>query len=103
MRREFVRLSVFDLDHTLINVNSSFRYFAHLCRQKHFSYNFIIESILLYYRFRFLKMTPKDLHIKVFQKFFEKQNVICISVLINCQLIPLDKNLTKRKYYGNNS
>jgi HAD superfamily hydrolase (TIGR01490 family) len=74
-----VHLSVFDLDHTLINVNSSFRYYFYLYKKKIFSPDSIFEVIIFYLRYKYLKMSPKQLHQKVFEKFVQYKNIVDFS------------------------
>lgn len=59
---------MFDLDHTLISVNSSYLFCQYLYRQKVLSFSSLLYSALCNIRHRFFKMPLLDLHKKIFQK-----------------------------------
>ncbi len=63
-----MNLAIFDLDRTLLTVNSSFRYYLHLFRMGIFSplsLGFVFFWGLL---FRFFHLPPQKLHHAIFQK-----------------------------------
>lgn len=67
----FMRLIVFDLDHTLLNANSSFRFGSFLYRHKFFSFKTLLGCLSDYIRHKWLGMTIHDLHAQTFARLFE--------------------------------
>lgn len=61
-------LSVFDLDNTLVNGNSSFRFCKYLYSLKEFNSFHLLYSLFCYFRHRFCGMSLLDLHKKVFNR-----------------------------------
>ena len=68
-----MHLSVFDLDHTLLNVNSSFRFGSFLYRQNFFSFWKLVGCLRDYARYQWLGMSIQDLHAKTFRRVFKGQ------------------------------
>src|SRR5690242_5224857 len=64
------RLIVFDLDHTLLTANSSFCFGSFLYRQRFFSFWTLLGCLSDYARYKWLKMSIYDLHIKTFDRLF---------------------------------
>jgi HAD superfamily hydrolase (TIGR01490 family) len=62
------KLSVFDLDRTLIRINSSFIYCITLCCKGAVPFSYLFASIYYYFRHRFCKMSLEHLHRSVFNK-----------------------------------
>lgn len=65
-----MRLTVFDLDHTLLTVNSSFYFGSFLYRQKFFSFWKLPGCLIDYARHKWLGMSIHDLHTKIFKRLF---------------------------------
>ena len=64
-------LSIFDLDRTLLRINSSFSYYSHLHGQNIFPSHSVFFSILYFLRYKYFRWPPKQLHQQVFKKFLE--------------------------------
>lgn len=64
-------ISVFDLDHTLLNVNISYSYGSYLCREKIFSRVPFYLGVLAYFRHLFLGMPLRELHQRIFKLLFK--------------------------------
>lgn len=69
--RECVQLTVFDLDHTLLTSNSSFRFGFYLYQQKFFSFFKLVTCLSDYVRHKWLKMPIHKLHQKTFESLFK--------------------------------
>lgn len=63
-------VSLFDLDHTLLNANSSYRFGAYLFRNKTLSLTSMLYLVSCYGWHKFGKMSITELHHKVFKKVF---------------------------------
>ncbi len=63
-------VDAFDLDHTLITVNASFRFGTYLFRKKVFNLFTMISLITYYGRYKFFGMPVLELHHKSFRKLF---------------------------------
>jgi HAD superfamily hydrolase (TIGR01490 family) len=63
-----LRISVFDLDHTLITQNSSLRFSYFLLCQKVLSPWAFLISAFYYYRHRLLGLSQSELHIQIFKR-----------------------------------
>lgn len=88
-------VDAFDLDHTLIKVNASFRFGAYLFRQKAFSFFTMLLLIGYYARYKFFGMPVFELHHKTFQKLFEGR--LCRQVSQQVEAF-LDESLDKLFY-----
>ncbi|CAF23965.1 MULTISPECIES: HAD family hydrolase [Candidatus Protochlamydia] len=66
-----MKLCVFDLDHTLLTVNSSYRFGTYLYQQKFISFFTLSHCLFYYARHKFLGMSMQKLHEKIFQKLFK--------------------------------
>ena len=66
-----MQLSVFDLDETLLRVNCSFRYYAHLRTLKLFPTPSIFSSAFYLLKYKLFELSPLELHKKVFDKFLK--------------------------------
>jgi HAD superfamily phosphoserine phosphatase-like hydrolase len=64
-------VEAFDLDHTLIKENASFRFGAYLFRKKVFSFFTFLSLIIYYGQYKFFGMSVYDLHHKTFKRLFE--------------------------------
>ncbi|MDP1835899.1 MAG: HAD-IB family hydrolase [Chlamydiales bacterium] len=64
-------IDAFDLDHTLIKANASFRFGAYLFRKKVFNVLDLISLLSFYARFKFFGMPVYELHHKAFQTLFK--------------------------------
>ena len=69
------RLSIFDLDHTLIRVNASFHFGLYLYQQRFLSLTSAIKSLLHYGRHRLMGMSIEHLHLKIFENIFRGQRL----------------------------
>lgn len=65
------QLTIFDLDHTLLNVNSSYCFGAYLYHHKNLSFFQLIYCLFCYARHQWLGLSVFDLHQKVFKKLFK--------------------------------
>jgi len=70
-----VRLIVFDLDHTLLTVNSSFRFGAFLYRRNFFSFWILFGCLIDYARYKWLGMPIQQLHLKTFVRLFKGRSL----------------------------
>lgn len=68
-----MRLVIFDLDHTLITANSSFRFGVHLYRQKIFSLGTLLLCLSDYLRHKWWGMPIQILHANSFARLFKGQ------------------------------
>jgi len=66
-----MRLIVFDLDHTLLTANSSFRFGAYLYRQGVYSSWTLVGCLVDYARHKWMGMSIFDLHQKIFIRLFK--------------------------------
>ncbi len=78
-----MKLVVFDFDHTLITVNSSFRYYFFLREKKIFSYMSIFKVMPYYLRYHFLKLSPEILHRMIFENFLMGMNFSEVTQYVN--------------------
>ncbi len=65
-----MQISVFDLDHTLLKVNSSFRFGLYLFHQKFMSLNTFTRCLILYFRHKYCHLSLSQLHQNVFALLF---------------------------------
>lgn len=63
-------ISAFDLDHTLLNVNSAFHFALFLFRQGTIGFGALVYIVYCYLRHRFLGLSIAELHSKVFRRLF---------------------------------
>ncbi len=68
-----MRLTIFDLDHTLLTVNSSFRFGVYLYHQNFFSVATLFLCLTDYIRHKWLRMSIEKLHAKSFARLFKGQ------------------------------
>ena len=66
-----MHLTIFDLDHTLLTVNSSFRFGIFLYRHHFFSLWALAGCLSDYARYKWLKMPIYDLHHRTFERLFK--------------------------------
>lgn len=66
-----MRLIVFDLDHTLLTANSSFRFGSFLYRQNFFSFWTLLGCLTDYARHKWWGMSIADLHAHTFSRLFK--------------------------------
>ncbi len=66
-----MRLVIFDLDHTLLKVNSSFYFGFFLYRRKFFSFWTLLKCLNDYARYKWFRMSIYDLHTKTFKRLFK--------------------------------
>lgn len=76
------RVTIFDLDHTLLNSNCSFRFGFFLYRHRFFSFFNLIACLFIYARHKWLGLPIYELHRKVFVRLFKGQNQKKISELV---------------------
>jgi HAD superfamily hydrolase (TIGR01490 family) len=84
------RLIVFDLDHTLIRINSSYAFGSYLFQQKQFYLAQIVWSLIDYMRHQWLGLSMQQLHQKSFNRLFKNFPFIRLQA---CVQDFLDKNL----------
>lgn len=78
-----MRLTVFDLDHTLLTTNSSFRFGSFLFQQKFFSFWALLGCLSAYARYKWLRMSIHDLHQKTFIHLFKGRSLADIHSHVN--------------------
>lgn len=66
-----MKLYVFDLDKTLVKVNSSFYYYLFLKKRGYFSFKTLIRALRYVVSYNYFKLPPKKLHEKVFSSFLK--------------------------------
>jgi phosphoserine phosphatase len=66
-----MNLAIFDLDHTLLTINSSFHYYLCLFRMGVFAPSSLFFALFWALHYRFCRLPPQDLHQKIFQKFLK--------------------------------
>lgn len=71
-----MRLNIFDLDHTLLTVNSSFHFGLYLYRQRVSSLRILLLCLSDYMRHKWLGMSIQTLHAKSFERLFKGQNFL---------------------------
>lgn len=69
--KEFVRLVVFDLDHTLLKANSSFHFGRYLYQQHYFSFWTLLVCLSAYARHKWCGMSASALHHYSFVRLFK--------------------------------
>lgn len=88
-----VRLTIFDLDHTLLTANSSFRFGLFLYRKKVFPIWVLLICFMNYARHKWLGMSIYHLHSKSFSRLFKGclQSDICryVDQFLNESLAPM--------------
>lgn len=70
-----MRLIIFDLDHTLLTANSSFRFGSFLYQKHFFSFWTLIGCLSDYARYKWMGMSIYDLHIKTFDRLFKRRSL----------------------------
>lgn len=65
-----LKLYAFDLDHTLIQANSSFKFGTYLYQKKVFSFFHMLQLASFYFRHKVFQMPLQELHTRVFNKLF---------------------------------
>lgn len=78
-----MRLSVFDLDHTLLTVNSSFRFGSFLYHKKFFSFWTLLGCLSDYARHQWLGMSLHDLHAQTFIRLFKGRQLADIDCYVD--------------------
>ncbi len=79
----YLRLSVFDLDHTLLAANSSYRFGAYLYHQKFFNISTLLYCLSCYLRHKCFGMSMRSLHYKIFLSLFQGQAIQEIQQYVN--------------------
>lgn len=69
-----LKLCVFDLDNTLLKVNSSFKYYLYLHKKKFFSNISILRAFRYFVKFSLFSLSPTELHKEIFEKFLKGRN-----------------------------
>ncbi len=64
-------LHVFDLDHTLLKVNSSYRFGEYLYHHQFFTFSTLLACLCAYTRHKWLGMSVQSLHAKTFAHLFK--------------------------------
>jgi len=70
-----VPLVVFDLDHTLLVANSSFRFGFFLYRHGYYSFGTLLKCLCAYARYKWMGMSIFDLHMQTFTHLFQKRSL----------------------------
>ncbi len=68
----FLSIAIFDLDHTLLTINSSFHYYFSLFRKGMFSFSSLFFVFFWGALFRLSHLPPHELHCKIFQKVLKR-------------------------------
>ena len=74
---------VYDLDHTLLNINSSFSFGIFLYRKKVLSFLKMLKLLYFYILHKLGIIQPAKLHIKAGKCFFQGQSIKTISLLVS--------------------
>lgn len=90
-----MRLSVFDLDHTLLTINSSYHFGAYLYRQKFFSFPSLLASLFYYARHKLFGLSIQKLHQKTFQLLFKGVSIEDLQAYVT---VFLEQQLTEKLY-----
>lgn len=78
-----MRLIVFDLDHTLLTANSSFRFGSFLYQQNFFPFWALLKALTAYARHKWLRMSIHDLHWKTFLYLFKGRSIVDVQAYVN--------------------
>lgn len=70
-KRSLLRLNVFDLDHTLLKANSSYRFGAYLYRQRFFSWPVLAYCLSVYACHQLGMISIPSIHKKIFSLLFK--------------------------------
>lgn len=70
IKKECSYLSIFDLDNTLVKVNTSFSFGKYLYKQGILSFFTMISLVFLYVRHRFFSLSLEELHEQSFRRLF---------------------------------
>ncbi len=81
-----MHLSIFDLDSTLLRLNSSFHYYIFLYKHKIFPKSSILKLSKHYFKYQFLDLSPEDLHSIVFNNFLKGRYLNIISEYVDMYL-----------------
>lgn len=74
---------IFDLDHTLLTQNSSFRFGFYLFRRHFFSFWTLLHSLSDYARHKWFGMSLHELHAKSFDRIFKGKSLPLIGSYVN--------------------
>lgn len=91
----YSRISCFDLDHTLLSVNSSFSFGAYLYRQGFFPFHKMLYCVSCYFFHKIGILSINDLQQKIFNSFFLGNSLNTIQAHV-CKY--LDHHLTSHYY-----
>lgn len=69
-----MQVSIFDLDHTLLRVNSSFAFGLYLYRQKFMSLSTLMRCLMNYMRHKYGDLSIRSLHQKIFSILFNNKS-----------------------------
>jgi len=69
-----MQITVFDLDHTLLKVNSSFKFGTYLFRQNFMSLNILLKCLMTYFRHKYCQLTVNQLQQTIFTLLFKKRS-----------------------------
>lgn len=84
-------LTVFDLDHTLLKVNSSYQFGCFLFKKKYLSLLGLIRCFTYYASHKFLGMSLEKVHHKVFEHLFKNRSSLVVEKYVESFL---DQNLS---------
>lgn len=67
------KISVFDLDHTILTINSSFRYYFYLRKKKILPFSSFFFCFFYFFQYCFFSLSPEKLHQKIFNRFLKNK------------------------------
>lgn len=76
MDKAFSKLSVFDVDHTLLSCNSSFRFGVYLYKRSVLPFSSMLYLAFCYARHKLLGLSIFDLHSRIFEAFFKGRSLV---------------------------
>ncbi|MCE2983770.1 MAG: HAD-IB family phosphatase [Parachlamydia sp.] len=85
-------LCIFDLDHTLLKVNCSYRFGAYLYKKTKFSLFTLIACLSYYIRHKYFTLSMGELHYKIFNRLFKGA---CSETICNHANAFLDNELSR--------
>ncbi len=79
-------MSAFDLDHTLLNSNSSFRFGFYLHKQGFIKFHHLIKCLFFYVRHKWFNLSIEDLHYKSFSALFKGKSTELVNLHVEAFL-----------------
>jgi phosphoserine phosphatase len=90
-----VKLSIFDLDKTILKINTSFHYYIYLYKNRILPFTSLFKLFKYYIKYQFFNLSPKELHNVVFNRFLKGKYLNIISDYVDTYL---EKYLSKSFY-----